>query len=102
MELDDAIELVSRNPLCQRAQTRFRLGAWRCLHILIARGDFLSQLSQLIFKAMLHSPGFFRILTQDESQLVGFDFADFLGEKLHLNDLSVSNLRIWGSVKALM
>src|SRR6266581_6763493 len=85
-QLDDAIEFVSGNPLGQRPQTGFRLRAWRFLHMLITLGDFLSQLGPLIVQTMLQSPGFLRILTQNESQLVGFDLADLLREEFHLND----------------
>src|SRR5439155_7787937 len=85
-QLDDAIKFVSGNPLGQRPQTRFRLRAWRFLHSLIALGDFLSQLGPLIIQPILQSSGFLWILTQNESQLVGFDLADLLSEEFHLND----------------
>ena len=86
LQLDNAIEFVSRNPLGQCPQTGFRLRAWRFLHLLIAPADFLSQFGELIVQPMLQPPGFLRILTQNESQLVGFDLADLLGKKFHLND----------------
>ena len=54
--------------------------------MLIALGDFLSQLGPLIIQPILQSSGFLRILTQNESQFVGFDLADLLSEEFHLND----------------